>query len=138
MIEIKIEKETISVAECLQKAAVRECGGINLFVGTVRSHTNGKKVEALFFEAYEKMALKELRKIAEDSIKNWPVQTIVIRHRVGTLLVGDIPVVIAVGAAHRSAAFEACQYIIDTLKQTVPIWKKEIFRDGEVWVAAHP
>ena len=92
----------------------------------------------LEFEAYEAMAIKELHKIAATVLERWPVEKVLIHHRTGVLHVGEVPVLIAVAAAHRAAAFEACRYAIDTLKQTVPIWKKEIFEDGEVWVAAHP
>src|ERR1700709_2500094 len=115
-----------------------ESGGIDVFIGTVRNATKGKKVLKLEFEAYEKMAMAEMEKIAKQAIEKWPVQKLLIHHRTGVLQVGDVPVIIAVSAAHRDAAFEACRYVIDTLKQTVPIWKKEIFEDGEVWVAAHP
>lgn len=115
-----------------------QSGGIDVFIGTVRDTTKGKKVIRLDFEAYEPMALKEMEKIATRASEKWPVQKLLIHHRVGTLAVGEIPVVIAVSCAHRDAAFEACRFVIDTLKQTVPIWKKEAFEDGEVWVAAHP
>jgi len=71
-------------------------------------------------------------------MERWPVQRIVLHHRIGMLEVGEVPVVIAVAAAHRAAAFDACRYIIDTLKERVPIWKKEVFSDGASWVAAHP
>ena len=84
------------------------------------------------------MAVAEMKKIAEQAIAKWPVLKIAIHHRVGILAIGEIPVIIAVSCAHRNAAFEACQFAIDTLKKTVPIWKKEFFDDGEVWVAAHP
>lgn len=115
-----------------------ESGGIDVFIGTVRNATKGKPVIRLEFEAYEKMARKEMEKIAAQVISKWPVHKILIHHRTGALAVGEIPVIIAVAAAHRAAAFEACRWSIDTLKETVPIWKKEIFEDGEVWVAAHP
>ena len=115
-----------------------QSGGIDVFVGTVRDATKGKPVVRLEFEAYKSMAIKEMEKIAGQAHNKWPVQKILIHHRIGVLQIGEIPVIIAVSAAHRDAAFEACRYIIDTLKQTVPIWKKEIFEDGEVWVAAHP
>jgi molybdopterin synthase catalytic subunit len=115
-----------------------QSGGIDIFIGTVRDTTKGKIVLRLEFEAYEPMALKEMEKIAEQAFEKWQVQKLLIHHRTGPLEVGEIPVVIAVSCAHRDAAFEACRYVIDTLKQTVPIWKKEIFEDGEVWVAAHP
>jgi len=114
-----------------------ESGGIDVFIGTVRNATKGKHVIRLEFEAYEPMAIAEMEKIAKQAFEQWPVQKILIHHRTGVLEVGEVPVIIAVSAAHRAAAFDACRYIIDTLKQTVPIWKKEIFEDGEVWVAAH-
>lgn len=113
-------------------------GGIDVFIGTVRDSTKGKSVLRLEFEAYESMALSEMDKIAKAAFDKWALHAVVIHHRVGVLQVGEVPVVIAVSAAHRAAAFDACRYIIDTLKQTVPIWKKEVFEDGEVWVAAHP
>jgi len=109
-----------------------------VFIGTVRNATKGKSVIRLEFEAYEPMALTEMEKIVSHAAEKWPVQKILIHHRVGVLEVGEVPVIIAVSAAHRAAAFDACRFIIDTLKQTVPIWKKEVFEDGEVWVAAHP
>ena len=115
-----------------------QSGGIDVFVGTVRDATKGKTVLRLEFEAYEPMALKEMQKIADQAFAKWPVQKLLIQHRTGVLQIGEVPVIIAVSCAHRDAAFEACRYVIDTLKQTVPIWKKEIFEDGEVWVAAHP
>jgi molybdopterin synthase catalytic subunit len=110
----------------------------NPFIGTVRNATKGKPVVRLEFEAYEPMAVAEMEKIAKQAFEKWPVQKVLVHHRTGVLDVGEVPVIIAVSAAHRAAAFEACRYIIDTLKETVPIWKKEIFEDGEVWVAAHP
>lgn len=115
-----------------------EAGGIDVFIGTVRNHTNGKQVLRLEFEAYEAMAISEMQKIVSYATETWPLHRVVLHHRTGSLQVGEVPVIIAVSAAHRDAAFTACRYIIDTLKQTVPIWKKEIFEDGEVWVAAHP
>lgn len=115
-----------------------ESGGIDVFIGTVRNATKGKKVIRLEFETYEVMAILEMDKIATLTFEKWPVQKVLIHHRTGILEVGQIPVIIAVSAAHRDAAFDACRFIIDTLKQTVPIWKKEVYEDGEVWVAAHP
>ncbi len=115
-----------------------EGGAVNVFIGTVRNATKGKKVLKLEFEAYEPMATKELIKIVEKAKMNWPLIKAVVHHRTGEMQIGEVPVVIAVSTAHRGAGFEACQFIIDTLKETVPIWKKEFFEDGEVWVAAHP
>ena len=115
-----------------------DCGGIDVFIGTVRNLTKGKTVVRLEFEAYEKMAISEMRKLCEQAFEKWPAQRIAMHHRTGILQVGEVPVIIAVAAAHRDAAFEACRFLIDTLKKTVPIWKKEVFNDGEVWVSATP
>lgn len=136
--EIKISSEALNLQSCIEWVILPESGGIDVFIGTVRNATKGKTVLRLEFEAYEKMALAEMEKIATRALEKWPVQKLLIHHRTGSLAVGEVPVIIAVSAAHRDAAFEACRYVIDTLKQTVPIWKKEIFEDGEVWVAAHP
>lgn len=137
-LDIKIFAEPLVAASCIDWAMSPQCGGIDVFIGTVRNSTKGKKVIRLEFEAYERMALNEMKKIAEAACTKWPVLKILIHHRTGVLSPGDIAVIIAVSAAHRDAAFDACRYAIDTLKQTVPIWKKEVFEDGEVWVAAHP
>lgn len=123
---------------CVGQVSGPASGGVDVFIGTVRDTTQGKAVLRLEFEAYESMALREMRKIAEQALERWPVQAVAMHHRVGSLQVGEVAVVIAVSAAHRAAAFEACRYAIDALKQWVPIWKKEVFADGEVWVAAHP
>jgi molybdopterin synthase catalytic subunit len=114
------------------------CGGIALFVGTVRNRTKEKKVIRLDFSAYKSMAIKEIQKIAEQALKKYDILKIAIHHAEGELQIEDIPVIIAVSSAHRGAAFDACEFAIDTLKETVPIWKKEHFEDGEVWVNAHP
>jgi molybdopterin synthase catalytic subunit len=138
MVDLKITNEVLEITNCINWVMAPQAGGIDVFIGTVRDHTKGKKVVRLEFEAYEKMALSEMKKIADEMMKQWPLHKILIHHRVGVLQIGEVPVVIAVSASHRAAAFEACQYAIDTLKQTVPIWKKEVFEDGEEWVAAHP
>ncbi|MDO3625265.1 molybdenum cofactor biosynthesis protein MoaE [Mucilaginibacter sp. BT774] len=136
--QIKISDQPLNIQSCIDWVMTPQSGGINIFIGTVRNATKGKIVMRLEFEAYEAMALKEMHKIAEKAFSKWPVQKLLIHHRIGVLKVGEVPVIIGVSCAHRDAAFEACRYIIDTLKETVPIWKKEIFEDGEVWVAAHP
>ena len=137
-ISIHITSEKLNLQDCYDFVQDQECGGIALFVGTVRNSTQNKTVKKLDFSAYEPMAIKELKKIAINAIEKFNVSKIVIHHAVGNLRIGDVPVIIAVSSAHRKAAFEACQYAIDTLKETVPIWKKEFFEDGEVWVNAHP
>lgn len=138
MIDIQLKDTPLQPQECIDYVASSKAGGTTVFVGTVRDHTKGREVVRLEFEAFGPMAVSEMQKIAETAEKNWKAEKVAIHHRVGSLDIGEIAVVIAVATPHRKAAFEACQYAIDTLKETVPIWKKEIFKDGEVWVAAHP
>jgi molybdopterin synthase catalytic subunit len=138
MLDVQIKEEALQVEECFQLVQDAAVGGTALFVGTVRNTTKGRSVVQLDFEAYVPMAVSEMRKIGEAVQQKWHAQQVCIHHRIGTLQVGEIAVLIAVATPHRKAAFEACQYAIDTLKETVPIWKKEIFEDGEVWVSAHP
>ena len=138
MIDIHISSTALDIPACINRIMSPESGGIDVFIGTVRKLTDGKKVIRLEYEAYESMALKEMDKIATDAMNRWPIENILIHHRVGILNINEAAVVIAVAAPHREAAFEACRYAIDTLKKTVPIWKKEVFEDGEMWVAAHP
>lgn len=138
MIDVKIDSAPLSTQACEKAVASDAAGGTVVFIGTVRNQTKGKPVVKLDFEAYEPMAVKEMQKIAEQVTEKWDAIHVAIHHRVGSLQIGEIPVIIAVSTPHRKAAFEACQFAIDTLKETVPIWKKEYFEDGEVWVAAHP
>ncbi|MEM1135306.1 MAG: molybdenum cofactor biosynthesis protein MoaE [Bacteroidota bacterium] len=138
MTDIQIFDTTLNPATCIQLAGNSASGGNTAFIGTVRDQTKGKRVVRLEFEAYKPMAISEMQKIANKVTERWEAYSVVMHHRVGTLQIGEIAVIIVVATPHRAAAFEACQYAIDTLKETVPIWKKEIFEDGEVWVAAHP
>ena len=137
-ISIKITNKKLNLHDCYDFVNDPSCGGIVTFVGTVRNATKNKTVNLLDFSAYEPMAIKEMEKIAEKALKKFSVFKIAIHHAIGELQIGDIPVIIAISSAHRKAAFEACEYAIDTLKETVPIWKKEHFEDGEVWVNSHP
>ncbi|NJN24943.1 MAG: molybdenum cofactor biosynthesis protein MoaE [Cyclobacteriaceae bacterium] len=135
---ILLDQKPLNIQQAIDHVSDPSVGGIDVFIGTVRNTTHGKQVVALDFEAYEKMAISELAKIADAARKKWPVEKIAIMHALGRKAVGELAVVIAVSAAHRDAAFGACRFIIDSLKQTVPIWKKEVFADGEVWVMPHP
>jgi molybdopterin synthase catalytic subunit len=113
-------------------------GGIVTFVGTVRDEARGRRIQHLEYEAYPEMALREMEKIATEAEGRWSGVRIAIAHRTGHLEIGELAVVIAAAAPHRAEAFEACRFAIDTLKQTVPIWKKEIATDGEYWVDERP
>ncbi|MEM9833581.1 MAG: molybdenum cofactor biosynthesis protein MoaE [Bacteroidota bacterium] len=137
-ISIVLTDEPLQTNVVLDAVQSERAGAVDVFIGTVRNHTQERTVVRLDYEAYDSMAVKEMEKLAEQTCEQWPVEKIAIHHRKGTLYVGDIAVIIAVATPHRQAAFEACKFTIDTLKQTVPIWKKEIFDDGEVWVSAHP
>ena len=138
MVDIQLSSQPLSVQEAQLWQGSEGIGGSCMFIGTVRNETRGKMVLSLEFEAYEPMAISEMQKIGDEAMRRWEVDRVLIHHRTGKLSPGEIPVIIVVAAAHRDAAFAACRYCIDTLKETVPIWKKEIFEDGEEWVAAHP
>lgn len=137
-LHVEIHQKAISAEEGRLFAAQPDAGGQVVFAGAVRDYTGNKRVTHLFYESYEPMALKEMTKIAEKAKENWPIKAIWIEHRLGELKIGELAVVIAVTAAHRKAAFEACQYIIDELKKDVPIWKKEYFEGGEEWISPRP
>lgn len=135
---IELTDHPIDVQRVIDEASSDEAGAVAVFIGTVRNMTDRKRVVKLDFEAYEKMALLELEKIADQAKGKWPIQKIAVSHRTGELQISDIAVVIAISSPHRKEAFTACQFVIDTLKKTVPIWKKEFFEDEEVWVSAYP
>ncbi len=135
---IKITSKKLNLQDCYDFVQDASCGGIALFVGTVRNLTKEKEVTLLDFSTYKPMAIKEMQKIATTALEKYNIHKIAIHHAEGELKIGEIPVIIAVSSAHRDACFKACQFAIDTLKETVPIWKKEHFVDGEVWVNAHP
>lgn len=115
-----------------------EAGAVNLFIGTVRNNAHGKHVDKLIFEAYEPMALKEMEKLAAQANQNWSVAKLLMIHAVGEKAVGEPVVVIGIASPHRQEAFEATRFLIDELKKTVPIWKKEFYQDGSIWVNARP
>ena len=135
---ITLTDKTIDVQQVIHSVSTNDAGALNVFVGTVRNNAKGKNVIRLEFEAYETMAIAEMKIITEEAFRKWPLLKCSISHRVGVLVPGETAVVIAVSCPHRKESFEACQYIIDTLKMTVPIWKKEVFEGGEEWVSAHP
>ncbi|MEQ9287670.1 MAG: molybdenum cofactor biosynthesis protein MoaE [Cyclobacteriaceae bacterium] len=135
---IEITDKKIEVQRLVGAVSNPGAGAIDVFIGTTRNSTASKKVLKLEFESYKSMAVKELQKIVDHAKRTWPILEVAVSHRVGEVPIGEEAVVIAVSSPHREAAFAACKYVIDTLKQTVPIWKKEVFEDGDVWVAAHP
>jgi molybdopterin synthase catalytic subunit len=110
-----------------------EDGAIVIFDGFVRNESHGRATKFLDYEAYEPMALSKMREIGDQLHQKFAIRRVAIVHRLGRLEIGETSILIAVSAAHRAAAFDACRYAIDTLKKTVPIWKKEYFEDGAVW-----
>jgi len=115
-----------------------EDGAIVIFDGVVRNHSRNRKTLYLEYEAYEPMALQKLQELASEAVQRFAVRNVALVHRLGRIEIGESSVLIAVYSAHRAAAFDACRWLIDTLKRTVPIWKKEYFEDGAVWADGEP
>lgn len=135
---IKITEKPIDVNKLIETASSLGAGAVNVFIGTVRDTALNKRVVWLEYEAYESMAVAETRKILEEAASRWELMGWAVSHRIGTLKPGEVAVAVAVSTKHRKASFEACQFIIDKLKETVPIFKKEVFDDGAEWISAKP
>ena len=133
-VSVAVTSEPISAAALLPLVRDDRAGAIATFEGAVRNHHAGKTVAFLEYEAYIPMAESELGKIAERARERWPIEAIAIHHRIGRLEIGEISVALAVSSAHRNEAFEALRWAIDTLKETVPIWKRETGPDGTFWI----
>jgi molybdopterin converting factor subunit 1 len=132
-----VEKE-IDTAAVLRAVKAGEDGAVAVFEGIVRNHSRGRRTLFLEYEAYAPMALAQMEELAETALERFAVREVAMVHRVGRLEIGETSVLIAVASAHRAAAFEACRWLIDTLKKKVPIWKKEHFEDGAVWADGEP
>jgi molybdopterin synthase catalytic subunit len=130
---IEITRSRILNAEIAAQVRTDADGAVATFDGCVRNHSHGRATLYLEYEAYEAMALAKMQEIAAYLHANYAIRRVAMVHRLGRLEIGETSVVVAVSAAHRAAAFDACRYAIDTLKKTVPIWKKEFFADGAVW-----
>jgi molybdopterin synthase catalytic subunit len=124
-------------AEVAARVRGRDAGGVVTFVGAVRDRARGRDIEYLEYEAYPEMAEREMQRISDACAERWPGTRVAIAHRTGHLDIGDLAVIIVAAAPHRAEAFDACRYAIDTLKETVPIWKKEVASDGQYWVDDH-
>ncbi|MGH7894830.1 MAG: molybdenum cofactor biosynthesis protein MoaE [Candidatus Binatia bacterium] len=132
----QIVQRRIDLAALDRAARDRKAGAVVTFVGTTRSENVGRRVRRLEYEAFTSMATKEMRRLAAQAKERWPLRKIAMVHRVGVVPVGEASVAIAVSAGHRREAFDACHWLIDRLKEIVPIWKKEHYRGGEVWIGA--
>ncbi len=131
---IHITREPLDREAIIASVAHPEAGGIVTFEGVVRNHARGKTIRYLEYDAYPEMAEEQMQRIADEVIQRWAPARIAISHRIGRLEIGEASVIIVVATPHRAQAFEACRYAIDTLKTTVPIWKKEVAENGEEWV----
>ncbi len=130
----RIETGVIDTAAVVAAVADPVAGAVVTFVGTTRDHNEGRRVLRLEYEAYEEMAVAEMAKLGEAAAKRWPIAKVAIVHRVGVVPIGEASVVIAVSSEHREVGFTACRFLIDKLKELVPIWKKEFFEGGELWI----
>jgi molybdopterin synthase catalytic subunit len=135
---INITENSIDVQKVIESVYNAGAGAVNVFIGTVRNIDDNKKVVSLEYEAYETMAASETRKIMDEVGKRWELLGWAVSHRIGRLKPGEVAVVVAVSTRHRKESFEACQFIIDKLKEKVPVFKKEVFEDGEEWIGARP
>lgn len=135
---VEIIDGVIPTAEIVAGLKAGPDGAVCVFDGIVRDNTRGRKTLYLDYEAYREMALSQMNALAAEAVAKFGVRDVAVVHRLGRLQVGESSVLVAVGSAHRGAAFDACRWLIDTLKKTVPIWKKEQFVDGAVWADGEP
>jgi molybdopterin synthase catalytic subunit len=133
-----ITDEVITCDAITNQMRVNTSGAIATFLGIAREFSRGRRVVYLEYQAYKPMAEKKLKEIGDEIYKKWEVDKVAIVHRTGVLKIGETSVFIAIAAPHRRAALEACAYGIERIKQIVPIWKKEIWEDGEVWIEGDP
>ena len=136
--KVLIVRAAIETPRVLEQIKRGEDGATVVFEGIVRNQTRGRKTLYLDYEAYEEMALRKMEELAAQALKQFQIRDVALVHRLGRLEIGETSVLIVVASAHRAAAFEACRWLIDTLKRTVPIWKKEYFEDGAVWADGEP
>ena len=135
---VRITREKIDASRLFEQIQRPEDGAVVSFEGVVRDNSRGRRTLFLDYEAYEEMALKQMNGLVEQALSRFPIRAALIVHRIGRLAVGEASVVILVASPHRAAAFDAGRWLIDTLKQTVPIWKKEHFADGAIWADGEP
>lgn len=132
-----VTHEPLDPAPLVEAVRRDESGAVALFYGVVRNENLGRNVQYLEYDVYPEMALKKMREVAEEVRVKYPVTGIGVLHRVGRLEIGETSLLVAVSSAHRVAAFEACHFAVDRIKQIVPIWKKEVWEDGEAWIEGH-
>ena len=124
----------LDLAALIDIVAAPDVGGIATFLGMVRDHNQGRRVLHLVYEAYEPLAERALQRIIDEAVSRWPATLVAVHHRIGHLAIGETSVAIAAASPHRTDAFAACRYVIERVKQIVPIWKHEYFEGGDVWI----
>jgi molybdopterin synthase catalytic subunit len=135
---IVVTREDFSVDEVLGRLRTGEMGGLVTFTGVVRNNSEGRALDRIEIQVYEEMARRQLEAIREEALERFGVEEVAVVHRYGSLRVSENIMMIAVGAAHRAEAFDACRYVIDEIKKRVPMWKKEITPEGDFWVEGEP
>jgi molybdopterin synthase catalytic subunit len=130
----QVTTEPLDVTRAAAAVSAADCGAVATFIGLVRDHNAGRRVLYLDYECYEPLAIKAFERIAAEAREQWPAARLAIAHRTGALQIGEASVVIAAGSAHRADAFSACRYAIERIKQIAPIWKREYFEGGDVWI----
>jgi molybdopterin synthase catalytic subunit len=133
----EITREPLDPAPLVEAVRTDDSGAVVLFYGVVRNENMGRSVDYLEYDAYDAMALKKMREVADEVCAKFPVNGIGILHRVGRLEIGETSLLVAVSTGHRREGFEACLYAVDRIKQTVPVWKKEVWSDGSEWIEGH-
>ncbi|OHD67013.1 MAG: hypothetical protein A2176_16200 [Spirochaetes bacterium RBG_13_51_14] len=131
---IILQQEAIDIVHVIREAGTDSDGAVVSFIGRVRNNSNGKTVLHLEYEVYSQMARIEIQKVVDDAYARWSLSTCVVVHRYGRIGIGEASIVIAASAPHRKEAFQAVQYIIDTVKERVPIWKREFYSNGSSWI----
>jgi len=137
-VTVALTRDRIDAEKIVAEAKSGEDGAVVVFDGIVRNHTRGRRTLHLDYEAYEEMAVRQMRELGLKARERFAIRQVTMLHRLGRLEIGETSVLVVVASAHRSAAFEACRWLIDSLKQSVPIWKKETFADGPVWAPGEP
>ncbi|MGA2569523.1 MAG: molybdenum cofactor biosynthesis protein MoaE [Terracidiphilus sp.] len=137
-VAVALTREPIDAARTVAEAKRAEDGAVVVFDGIVRNHSRGRRTLYLDYEAYEEMAVRQMEELGQKARGRFGVRHVTLVHRLGRLEIGETSVLIVAASAHRSAAFEACRWLIDSIKQSVPIWKKETFADGAVWAPGEP
>ncbi len=137
VVRAELTREALDLARLVSEVSAPSCGGIAIFLGVVRDVDEGRKVVALEYDAYDRLAAAQIRAVADEALARWPEARIAVQHRAGRLVVGEASVAIAVASPHREEAFACCRHVIDRVKEAVPIWKREEGEGGSRWLEGH-